>query len=94
MTVARLRREMSWREFTGWLAFDALEPFGEPRADLRAGIVAATVANSRPFRAKHSSSAKPEDFIPQFHRRALSPEQVARQIQAAFGAPDACVRLV
>lgn len=27
------------------MAFDSLEPFGEARADLRAGIIAATMAN-------------------------------------------------
>lgn len=40
-----------------------MEPFGEDRADLRAGIIAATIANS----AAHSRGGyKPSDFMPTF----------------------------
>jgi hypothetical protein len=40
--VAELEQTMSGRELTEWMAYDSLEPFGDQRADLRAGIVAAT----------------------------------------------------
>lgn len=47
MSVARAEREISSREFAEWFALDKLvEPFGDERADLRAGIIASTVANS------------------------------------------------
>ncbi len=40
-----------------------MEPFGEERADLRAGIIASTIANS----AAHSPGGfKPADFMPTF----------------------------
>jgi hypothetical protein len=45
MTVARLDREMGSAELTEWMAYARIEPFGEDRADLRAAIVAKTVAD-------------------------------------------------
>jgi hypothetical protein len=42
-----------------------MEPWGEERADLRAGIVAATIANL--FRRK-GRTLKPRDFMPKFKR--------------------------
>ncbi len=40
-----------------------MEPFGDERADLRSGIVAATIANC----AAHSRGGyKPSDFMPTF----------------------------
>ena len=62
MTVAQLLGSMTSGEFAEWMAFDALDPFGEPREDLRSGLLAATVAN-------HSMSpprtpARPVDFMP------------------------------
>lgn len=77
MTVGQLLASMSAREFTEWMAFDSLEPFGDQRADLRAGIVAATVVNSNPWRKKGSRAARPSDFmlVNQGERRpAMHPE--------------------
>lgn len=39
----------SW-EWTGWLAFAQLEPFGPLRDDLRAGAIAAAVLNAAGIR--------------------------------------------
>lgn len=39
-----------------------MEPFGEERADLRMGILAATIANVN--RGKKGKSYKPTDFMP------------------------------
>lgn len=65
MTVRELGARMDSRELSQWEAFEAIEPFGDWRADLRAGIVAATVANSQ--RASSTSPvAKPEQFMPKF----------------------------
>lgn len=56
---------MTWDQLLTWSAFAEIEPFGEERADLRAGIIASTIANvnrdpkkGRPF--------KPGDFMPEF----------------------------
>jgi hypothetical protein len=60
--VGEMLRRMTASELTEYMAYDQIEPIGEPRADLRLGILAATVAN-------HSASpprqaAKPVDFMP------------------------------
>lgn len=47
-----------------WQAAYALDPWGEDRADLRAGIVAALTANIH--RGSEVQPFKPSDFMPQF----------------------------
>ncbi len=44
-TVRQLLSEIDSVELTEWLAFDQIEPFGDPRADLRTGLICSTVAN-------------------------------------------------
>lgn len=68
--------EMSSSEFTEWLAFAELEPFGEWRADLRAGIIASTVANVN--RSADSEALTPKDFMP-FERTDEAPEVDERE---------------
>ena len=60
---------MSARELAEWRAFDLVEPIGEPRADLRAGIVAAVLWNAN-FEAKKS----PFEFMP-YAAGPLAPPQ-------------------
>ena len=65
------------REFAEWQAYYELEPWGEERADLRAGIVASTIANVNRGKGK---SFKPGDFMPEFDKPApkhQTPEQMA-----------------
>lgn len=68
-------REMSSSEFTEWIAFYELEPQGEWRADLRAGIIASTIANVN--RSADSEALTPKDFMP-FERTDEEPEVDAR----------------
>lgn len=74
------------------MVFAQLEPFGERRADLRAAIVATTVANAN--RGKNQRPFKVEDFMPRLDadedvepdwQRLL--EQV-RGVNAAVGGED------
>jgi hypothetical protein len=52
-------------QFAEWKAFYDVEPFGDLQADLRAGQVAATVANyAGKMRKEHSDPARPGDFLP------------------------------
>ena len=53
-------------ELTQWMAFYELEPFGDMRADLRSGVVAATFANAN--RSKNAKAFTPEDFMPYVDR--------------------------
>lgn len=62
-----LSEQLTSREITDWIAYEMVEPFGEYRADLRAGIVAATVANVH--RPKGRRAFKPEEFMPNFGER-------------------------
>lgn len=73
-TVRELLARCTGAELTEWLAYYSLEPFGEERADLRAGIVASTIA-----RANGSKSAKPSDFMPKFEEQ--DPEDMKRVLE-------------
>lgn len=62
MTVKQLLASLDSAELTEWMAFNNIEAIGEARADLRAGIVASTVANhgTRVIREPY----RPRDFMP------------------------------
>jgi hypothetical protein len=62
MSVRQAQAEIDAQEFTEWMEFYHQEPWGEWRSDLRAGIVAATVANS----AGGKSTFQAKDFMPDF----------------------------
>lgn len=57
----RLGDMLTSQEFSEWIAYYNTEPFGPQVDDLRAGVVAATVANVA--RAKGSKAMKPQDFF-------------------------------
>ena len=63
MTVRELENRISSRELAEWMAYYSTEPFGEQRADYRAGLLAATVANSAGA-GKKNKALQPTDFIP------------------------------
>lgn len=80
MTLAELGRRMSVAEFRLWRAEYAREPWGEMRADLRAGTVAATVANyAGKMRDKAAPAARATEFMPFLER---PPEPAAEQSQS------------
>lgn len=62
MTVRQLLTNLDASELTEWMAFDSIETLGEARADLRAGIIAAAVANhgSREIKKPY----RPIDYMP------------------------------
>lgn len=74
MTISQLR---------GWLAYYECEPWGEERADLRAGIVAATVGNVHRGKGRVLS---PSDFMPRFGEPRKQTQAEAHAIFAAFAA--------
>ncbi|CAJ8906256.1 Uncharacterised protein [Burkholderia pseudomallei] len=89
MTVRQLLANIDSKELTEWLAYDRMEPIGEFRADLRAGIIAATMANygGRDIRVPR----KPSDFMPLLEREEekplllADPNAQAELILGAFG---------
>ena len=62
MTVKEMLSRMDSRELAEWAAYYSVEPFGEERDDLRAGIVASVIANVN--RGKSSKAYSPQDFMP------------------------------
>ncbi len=79
-TVAELEQQMSARELMEWVAFDAVEPIGEQRGDIRSAIVAATVANC------HRDHRKPpfalHEFMPFVDKPKPTPAEVLMQLRA------------
>ena len=54
------------QEFLDWVDYEKIEPFGEERADLRAGIIASTYANIHRGKGK---AFVPSDFMPKFGQK-------------------------
>ena len=61
-------------DLSEWKAYMKLEPFGEERADLRAGIIASTIANVNRNPDKTPQPFQPSDFMPVFDRRENEPQ--------------------
>lgn len=75
--------QMPYRIWLEWREYAELEPFGEVRADLRAGIVASTIANCL-ARKKGQPAFRVKDFMPLFdqpERRERAPEELFGQVQ-------------
>lgn len=51
-----------------WLALYAVDPWGEQRADLRAGIVASTLANVHRDARQRPEPFSPQEFMPYVER--------------------------
>jgi hypothetical protein len=68
------------------MAFEQIEGpvFGPRRDDLRAGVIAATIANVN--RGKRDRAMSPEDFALRFERaREMTPEEQAEAIRSVLG---------
>lgn len=82
---------MPARELTEWMAFYSVSPFGEERADVRAGIVAAVVANTHRNPKRRKKPYEVKDFMPKWGRREDTRETLMQKmsmIAAAFGGSD------
>jgi hypothetical protein len=86
MTVRSLLAEMDSRELTEWMAYDVVEPFGDGRGDIQAGVVASTIANIH--RTKNARPYKPTDFVPRYGEpppREPTADEAAAATMAMFG---------
>jgi hypothetical protein len=81
MTVRQLLDNLSGRELTEWMAYEVVEPFEPTRGDLRAGVVASTIANV--FRGKGQRPYSPQQFVLEF--RAPAPDLSADETATMFG---------
>lgn len=66
--------------FYDWMEYAKRKPFGEERADLRAGFVASEIANSR--RYEHKRLMRPIDFMPFSKGDRARPKQTPAQMSA------------
>lgn len=64
MPVSRAMREIDSQEYTDWMAYFAIEPFGERVADMRMGMLAATMANIHRNPKTTPAPYEPAAFIP------------------------------
>jgi hypothetical protein len=78
MTVEELLLRISSRELSEWMAYYRLEPFGQVRGDLQAGIVASVMANA--WGEKRAKSLRPTDFVLQMDEESL--EEVKEPVEA------------
>lgn len=64
-TLGELGETMSSAEFSLWLALYKRAPWDETRADINAGIIAATIANyAGKMRGESVPPASPADYMP------------------------------
>jgi hypothetical protein len=76
MTLGELFDRMPSDEFDLWVALYRRDPWGEQRADLRAGVIASTVANyAGKARSESAGPAKPADFMPYLERQEQVEEE-------------------
>lgn len=60
---------MSSHEFTHWIAYYNLHPFGVERDNAHAGLIASMIGNAH--RGKHGKPFNPSDFMFQSDRERL-----------------------
>lgn len=83
MSIKRAQQEIDSAEFSEWIAYAHLEPFGEERADLRMGILASTFVNMMSAKGKRY---QPKDFMPKFGpTEQMSVEQMKARFAMATG---------
>lgn len=82
MSKRRAQAEITSEEFTEWIAYSLLEPFGERQADFRSGILAMVMANAH--RGRGTAPFKATDFMPDYahHAASANPEQVKASLRA------------
>jgi hypothetical protein len=66
------------------MAYASIEPFGEERADVRAGIIASVIANVNRDRKKRPEPFSVQDFMPFIERTPEPPEDVSHKLLRAF----------
>ena len=73
---------MSGNEFFYWMAFSALEPFGDDRADWHNAMTLSQQANMN--RKKGKPAYKPDKFLLKFQSVNARPEQNMLQMEMAL----------
>ena len=89
MTKKELLTRMDSYEIQEWLEYSKVEPL-EYRADLRAGIICAVIANVN--KGKRKAPYKPEDFMPEKAKKKVQDwkeqKSMVELLNTAFGGKD------
>lgn len=88
MPRAEMLSQMSSAELTEWRMYARIEPFGQMRDELHAGVVASTVANTSRDPKRRSDPFRPEDFMPHYEAPEMSDEERAAKIAGFFGVTE------
>ena len=64
-TVTELQERIDAKEFTKWVAYYKIEPFGQERADFNAAVISSTIAASVGAKGK---ALKIETYMPDFKK--------------------------
>jgi hypothetical protein len=78
MTVRELLARIDSKELAEWMVYYSLDPFGNERGDLQAGIIASTVANANSGKGR---AFQPSDFMPYADGKQ---EQTANDMKATL----------
>ena len=66
MSVRRAQREVDSAEFSEWMAYARLEPFGQDRQDANAAAIQATLANVHRDPKSRPQPFTPDEFLLRF----------------------------
>lgn len=77
---------MTGNQLQEWMEFFSLDPWGGERADMRAALVAHTVAVSAGAKKQGGGNLKISDFMLEFGPPKKKPKQTASQIKQMFNA--------
>ena len=96
--MGELLARISSRELTEWIAYANVEPFGEDRADIRAALIAAVIAETVRDKKKRRKPFTPAEFVkmlPRFEEEKRRPRQtmeeqirIVEMLNVAFGGQD------
>jgi hypothetical protein len=78
--VRELLARIDSRELAEWMVYYGLDPFGDVRGDLQAGIVASTIANAN--KGKNGRAFTPADFMPLIKKPDQSENDMQTQMEA------------
>ena len=78
-----LLRSLTAKQFAEWRAFYGLDPFGDQRADLRAGIISSVISNR--MRGKNENPMEPMQFMPYIQQSEQTPEEIQRTLRDILG---------
>ena len=81
-------RELTALQYAEWVMYYQVDPFGEQRADLRAGIIASTMSNR--WRVKHEQSVQPIDFMPFAKSQEQTPEEIKLHLRSILTQVTQC----